>query len=234
MFGRRSAKDEAGDESPGTSVDGTTGGPATPADEAAEHGRGQTAKKGRPTPRRRDQERAKGRHTGPVAAPVTRKEARARRKTAEAGMSREERKAHRADQRRARDERREAMMNGDDRYVLARDRGEVRRHVRDWVDTHRRLINYFMPIALFVVVFQLVPNPQLVMYGQMLFLALIAVIVVDGLLIGRAVNKDVAERFPDSDDRGLGLGWYAVMRATQPRMLRTPKPRLSPADRSRT
>src|SRR5690606_29304991 len=107
------------------------------------------------------QERARGMRQGPVTAPVTRKEARKRKKAARATMSKDERRAAKAEERAAREERRQLMMEGDDRYVLSRDRGEVRRFARDWVDTHRRLINWFMPLALFVIVFQLIPNPAL-------------------------------------------------------------------------
>lgn len=188
------------------------------------------AGKGKPTPKRRDQERARGLHTGPVTAPVTRKEAKQRRRAAEAGMSKEDRRAARAQQRDAREERRQLMMDGDDRYVLSRDRGEVRRFARDWVDTHRRLINFFMPLALLVIIIQLVPNRELMAISQTLFLVLITVIVIDGVLLGRTVNKAVRDRFPNTDDTGFGMGWYAVMRATQPRMLRTPRPRARPGD----
>ncbi|MCD2262398.1 DUF3043 domain-containing protein [Dietzia aurantiaca] len=188
------------------------------------------AGKGKPTPRRRDQERARGMRQGPVTAPLTRKEARDRRKAAEADMTKEERKEAKAGARAAREERRQLMMEGDDRYVLSRDRGEVRRFARDWVDTHRRLINWFMPLALFVIVFQLIPNPTLMVYSQTLFLVLIAVVVIDGILLGRTVNRVVRERYPDTEDTGFGMGWYAVMRATQPRMLRTPRPRVRPGD----
>lgn len=188
------------------------------------------AAKGKPTPKRRDQERARGMRQGPVTAPLTRKEAKERRKAAQASMTKEERKAARATERAAREERRQLMMDGDDRYVLSRDRGEVRRFARDWVDTHRRLINWFMPLALFVIVFQLIPDPTLMMYSQTLFLVLIVVVIVDGIFLGRTVNRAVRDRFPDTEDTGFGMGWYAVMRATQPRMLRTPKPRVRPGD----
>ena len=188
------------------------------------------AGKGKPTPKRRDQERARGMRQGPVTAPLTRKEAKERRKAAEATMTKEERKEAKAAERAAREERRQLMMDGDDRYVLSRDRGEVRRFVRDYIDTHRRLINWFMPLALFVIIFQLIPNPTLMMYSQTLFLVLIAVVIIDGILLGRKVNSVVRDRFPDTEDTGFGLGWYAVMRATQPRMLRTPRPRVRPGD----
>lgn len=188
------------------------------------------AGKGKPTPKRRDQERARGMRQGPVTAPLTRKEAKERRKAAEATMTKQERKEAKAAERAAREERRQLMMDGDDRYVLSRDRGDVRRFVRDYIDTHRRLINWFMPLALFVIIFQLIPNPTLMMYSQTLFLVLIAVVIIDGVLLGRKVNSVVRDRFPDTEDTGFGLGWYAVMRATQPRMLRTPRPRVRPGD----
>ena len=186
--------------------------------------------KGKPTPKRRDQERARGVRSGPVTAPLTRKEAKERRKAAQATMTKDERRAAKADERAAREERRQLMMAGDDRYVLARDRGEVRRFARDWVDTHRRIINWFMPLALFVIIFQLIPDPALLAYSQTLFLLLIVVVIVDGIFLGRAVNRAVRDRFPGTDDTGFGMGWYAVMRGTQPRMLRTPKPRVRPGD----
>ena len=222
-----SSKDDPGKGSAGTDT-GPESSPGTDPGPAGDARR--PAGKGKPTPKRRDQERARGLRTGPVTAPVTRKEAKERRKAAEASMTKDERKAARAEQRTAREERRQLMMAGDDRYVLSRDRGEVRRFARDWVDTHRRLINFFMPLALFVIIFQLIPNPELMFYSQSLFLILIVVVVVDGILLGRKVNRVVRDRFPDTEDTGFGMGWYAVMRATQPRMLRTPRPRVRPGD----
>lgn len=223
----RSSKDQPDKGSAGPD-DGPVAAPAA-ADELP-GGVNRPAGKGKPTPKRRDQERARGLRTGPVTAPVTRKEAKERKKAAQAHMTKDERKAAKAVQRDAREERRQLMMQGDDRYVLSRDRGEVRRFARDWIDTHRRLINFFMPLALFVIIFQLIPDPTLMAYSQTLFLVLIAVVIVDGILLGRTVNNAVRERFPDTDDTGFGMGWYAVMRATQPRMLRTPRPRVRPGD----
>ncbi|MBB1024625.1 MULTISPECIES: DUF3043 domain-containing protein [unclassified Dietzia] len=224
--GKGSTGSDSGPESsPGAAAAGAGADSAAPAGDAR-----RPAGKGKPTPRRRDQERARGLRTGPVTAPVTRKEAKERRKAARANMSKDERRASKAEERAAREERRQLMMAGDDRYVLSRDRGEVRRFARDWVDTHRRLINFFMPLALFVIIFQLIPNPALMFYSQNLFLILIVVVVVDGILLGRKVNSVVRERFPGTEDTGFGMGWYAVMRATQPRMLRTPRPRVRPGD----
>jgi len=225
-FGSRDDKpDDDPAEGPRSEPTPTRDQGATPAEDPR-----RPAGKGRPTPKRRDQERARGLRQGPVTAPLTRKEARERRRAAEATMTKEERKEARLKAREAREERRQLMMEGDDRYVLARDRGEVRRFARDWVDTHRRLINFFMPLALFVIIFQLIPDPALQELSQLLFLVLIVVIVIDGIFVGRSLNRAVRQRFPDTDDTGFRMGWYGVMRATQPRMLRTPRPRLRPGD----
>ena len=45
-------------------------------------------------------------------------------------------------------ERRERMMAGDDAYLLPRDKGPVRRYVRDIVDSRRNVLGLFMPAAL--------------------------------------------------------------------------------------
>jgi len=59
-------------------------------------------------------------------------------------------------------------------------------------------------------------------------LAIIAIIVVDGFFLRRAVVKVVNERLPNESTRGLAF--YAIMRALQLRRFRTPAPRLKPGD----
>jgi hypothetical protein len=188
-----------------------------------------TPGKGRPTPKRRE---AQARRRGPVApAPMTAKEARAR-KRAERG-TREQRKQASADRRAAAAERRERMAAGDERYLLPKDKGPVRAYVRDLVDSRRSLVGMFMPLAVVLLI---------VLYGGMvfgksaqLFVTLVMVIMMifmagDGLLLGRMVNKRARERFPKHTERPLSLGWYAFVRASQLRRLRLPKPRVSLGD----
>jgi hypothetical protein len=61
-------------------------------------------------------------------------------------------------------------------------------------------------------------------YLQLLLLAVIAVIAVDGFLLRRTVMKLAVERYPGESTRGVGL--YAIMRALQVRRFRSPAPRL--------
>ena len=82
-------------------------------------------------------------------APLTAAEARKRRK--ELGgpkLSKEERKAEKVERRADMADRREQMMAGEDAYLLPRDKGPVRRFVRDVVDSRRNLLGLFMPAAL--------------------------------------------------------------------------------------
>lgn len=178
--------------------------------------KGYTPGKGRPTPKRRD---AEARRRGPVApAPRTQREASQRAK-----LSKEDRRSAAA-------ERRERMAAGDDRYLLPRDKGPVRAHVRDIVDARRNLLGLFMPMAIVIFVALLIPQQKVQLDITLLCTLLLIVMAVEGVVIGRLVVKRVRQKFPDAHDGGLGLGWYAFVRATQLRKLRIPKPRVKPGD----
>lgn len=180
-----------------------------------------TAPKGRPTPKRSDRRR------GPVApAPMTAAEARARRKTmAGPKLSREERKEHSAVRRAAMSDRRERMLAGDEAYMLPRDQGPVRRFVRDVVDGRRNLLGLFTPsaVALLVVMFGI---PQLQLYMSPAMMVLMVLMVIDGLILGRKVNRMVDEKFPDNVESRWKLGLYAASRASQLRRMRAPRPQV--------
>lgn len=181
--------------------------------------------KGRPTPKRRDAEAKK---RGPVApAPLTAKEARARRKATRG--SKADRKIEAAERRASSADRRARMLAGEDKYLLPRDKGPVRAYVRDFIDARRNLLGLFMPMALILIMVTfalpgLSTIVTLAMFVMMLFM------VGEGVWLGRMINNRVAERFPDSTDGGFKLGWYAFVRATQIRKLRAPKPRVGPGD----
>lgn len=189
--------------------------PSTPADIG----------KGRPTRKRRD---AEGRRRGPVApAPMTAKEARARKKATKG--NKEERKIASAERRASAQERRARMLAGDDAYLLPRDKGPVRAYVRDIIDARRNLVGLFMPLAL-VMIMAMFVSPELQAIITLAMLVMMIFMVGEGVYIGRLVNNRVRARFPDTPDGGLKLGWYAFVRASQIRKLRAPKPRVGPGD----
>jgi Protein of unknown function (DUF3043) len=181
-----------------------------------------TAPKGRPTPKRSQATRKRG----PVApAPMTSAEARRRRKEMRQKLSREERKTEKVQRRAAMAERREKMMAGEDAYLLPRDKGPVRRFARDVVDSRRNVLGLFMPAALGLIFVMLaVPSVQVQRLLSPAMLVLVLVMVTDGFIVGRKVNRLVDQKFPDNTESGWKLGFYAASRASQLRRMRAPRP----------
>ena len=201
---------------------------ATADSEADAKAAGTTAPKGRPTPKRES-----SRRRGPIApAPMTTAEARRRRKELRGPkLSREERREEKVARRAAMSNRRERMMAGDDDYLLPRDKGPVRRYARDIVDSRRiSVLGLFMPAAL-ALIFIMLAVPQVQFYVSPAMLILMAIMIVDGLFLGRKVNRLVDEKFPDHTESGWKLGFYAASRASQLRRMRAPRPQVNRGDK---
>lgn len=176
-----------------------------------------TPGKGRPTPKRRE---AQTRRRGPAPAPPRNQREAMKRARGE-----------KDERRKAAAERRERMAAGDDRYVLPRDKGPVRAFVRDLVDSRRHVIGLFMPLAVVVFAVMIAPLPAVQYYAAPVTMMILVAMVIEGVFLGRLVVKRVRAKFPDSTERGLSLGWYAFVRASQIRRLRLPKPRTSPGEK---
>ncbi len=182
-----------------------------------------TPGKGRPTPKRRE---AEGRRRGPVAPPPkTTREALRR-----ARGSKEDRSELAAKRKAQRLEQRKRMNEGDDKYLMPRDRGPVKAYLRDLVDARRNLLGLFMPLAVVVFASLLVPSLEVQQYATLFCLLMLILMVAEGVLNGRRLTKLVRAKFPKDTTRGLSLGWYGFVRATQLRKLRVPKPRVKPGD----
>jgi hypothetical protein len=188
-----------------------------------------TAPKGKPTPKRSEASRKRG----PVApAPMTTAEARRRRK--EIGgpkLSRDERKAERLTRRADMSDRREKMMAGEDAYLLPRDKGPVRRLVRDIVDSRRNVLGLFMPSALGLIFVMLALPPQLQQGVSFAMPVLLLIMAIDGFIVGRKANRLVDEKFPNNTESGWKLGLYATSRASQLRRMRAPRPQVNRGDK---
>ncbi|MFY9332118.1 MAG: DUF3043 domain-containing protein [Candidatus Nanopelagicales bacterium] len=177
-----------------------------PIDEAEGQQRG-APPKGRPTPTRREAEQARKQalrgSTDPRAA---RRENRAREKEAKA--------ANRA-----------ALMAGDQKRLPARDQGPVRAYVRDFVDSRFTIAEFFIFIALGVLLLGFVPNQLVQSLISLGWFLLVAIIVVDSVLIMWRLNRQIKARFPEKSER-KGAIFYAIMRTLQLRRLRLPPPRV--------
>lgn len=220
LLGRKN--DDAGDPGDDSSSAAEDGAQSAP-QQRPRSGRQTTAPKGRPTPKRNEAARARR----PVApAPMTTAEARKRRKEMRGPkLSREEKKAMRAERRIEMSERRDRMMSGEEAYLLPRDKGPVRRYVRDVVDSRRNLLGLFMPSALFLIFVMLaVPSVEVQQLLSPAMLVLVVIMVIDGFILGRKVNRMVDEKFRDNTETGWRLGFYAASRASQLRRMRAPRP----------
>lgn len=175
--------------------------------------KGQSAGKGRPTPKRKDANKRRA----PEPPPKDAKEARQRRRAKMA--------AERA-------ERFEGAKRGEDQYLMARDKGPVRRLVRDIIDSRRNVGPLFFGGVLVVVIFSSGGFPPQVRTAAMaLWFLLVALMIADSVIIGIKVKKIVFERFPDTKEKTRSLVFYAVLRSVSFRKLRNPAPQVKPGDK---
>ena len=160
--------------------------------------------KGRPTPKRREAEQLRKQR---MAAPKTRKDA--------AAQQREQRRAERMKMQMA-------MSSGDEAGLPARDKGPVRRFCRDYVDSRRNFVSYLLPcLVLILLVGVFPPAAGLVV---LLWLATIIFTVLDSGYLMWKLGQELASRFPNENTSGARL--YALLRASQIRRLRLPKPQV--------
>lgn len=177
--------------------------PARASADLTEQTRDPQAPKGRPTPKRRESENQRRSLAKP---PANRREA--------AKRSRERRRADLARQR-------EAMATGDERYLPARDRGAVRRFTRDFVDARWHVAEFFLPIAVVILVMSMLPSMQAKNISLLLWMGVILMIIFDSVLTSRRLKKALRVRLPDENHRGAT--GYALMRTLQMRRMRLPK-----------
>jgi hypothetical protein len=161
--------------------------------------------KGRPTPKRSQSQKQRKQAVRP---PANSKEARALART----RLREERLA-----------RSEGLKRGDERSLPARDRGPVRRFVRDYVDARLNVAEYFMLVIPVVLVVGLI-RPIALLGTYLLFLTVVLGIA-DSIRLRLSLSKALAAKFPGTDTKGSTS--YAVLRSLQFRPLRLPKPQVS-------
>lgn len=165
--------------------------------------------KGRPTPKR-------PRQSPPPPPPRTRKEAYARTRA----MQRDQRGRSRA-----------GLAAGDDAYAMPRDRGPVRRLVRDIVDARRNIGSWFLVVGLLIIAGNGSRVPAVQLAATMLWLLLLLGLAADWTLLGRRIARLVRERYPDDATRMRSHVFYGIMRSTQFRRLRMPRPQVRIGER---
>jgi len=207
VFRRRSAgaTDGTAQDSPGAES------PDGPADVKQPRSPAEAAK-GRPTPKRSEAERKRRQPiTGarPAAGPRTPED--------------------KAKARTDRTRRYEAMRQGESWALNPRDRGPARALARDYIDSKRRISEYYMYILVVLLAAVFLKSKAEQNFISPLVLVLVLIIVIDAQLIRRGLHRLVAERLPGESTRGLTM--YAVMRALQIRRFRMPTPRVKPGEK---
>ncbi len=162
--------------------------------------------KGHPTPTRKEAEAA----------------ARARAKTPRT------RKEQAAAQRRQRSESsqkvRHAMKTGDERFLPPRDKGPVKRFIRDFVDARFSFIDLLLPVLLITMVMSYAGSVRMAGYANSVLLGALALVLVEMVMLRFRLRRELARRFPNEPTKGTT--YYAIMRALQMKFLRLPKPRV--------
>ncbi|MGW2908863.1 DUF3043 domain-containing protein [Streptomyces asoensis] len=164
------------------------------------------AKKGRPTPKRSEAQTQ-------------------RRSVAHTTTSRKDAAKRQRNERRAQlDRQRQALAGGDERYLPVRDKGPVRKFAREFIDSRFNVAEFFLPMAVVILVLSMVRVGSLQTIALLLWLIVIVLIVLDSFVTAFRLRKRLTERFPDQNRRGAVA--YALMRSLQMRRLRLPKPQV--------
>jgi hypothetical protein len=159
--------------------------------------------KGRPTPSRKEAEAAaKAR----AKTPRTRKEAAAQQRLQRSQSS---------------SKMREAMKTGDERYLPARDRGPVKRFLRDYVDSRFSFVELMIPVLLVTTVMAWSGSSTVASYGNAILFGMLLLIITDMVRLRFKLKRELAARFPDEPTKGTT--YYAVMRSLQMKFMRMPK-----------
>ena len=162
--------------------------------------------KGRPTPSRKEAE---------AAAKARAKVPRTRKEIAQ---------AQRANKGESSAVVRAGMRNGEEKYLLARDKGPVRRFIRDFVDARFSIIELIIPLLIITMVMGYSGIDSLARFGSALLFGSVLLVIADMLLLRFRMRRQLAARFPDEPMKGTT--YYAVTRAMQMKFMRLPKPKV--------
>jgi hypothetical protein len=159
--------------------------------------------KGRPTPTRKEAEAAA---RAKAKVPRTRKEIAAAQRAAKAESSQRVRAG---------------MKAGEERYLLPRDKGPVRRFIRDFVDSRFSFIELMIPLLILTMVLGYSGSERFAAIGQSILFGTILLVIVDILVLRFRLRRQLAARFPDAPTKGTS--YYAITRALQMKFMRMPK-----------
>lgn len=142
----------------------------------------------------------------------------------------EQAKRERASREEMRLKQREALKTGDEKYLPQRERGPVRKFCRDYVDRRWNFAEFLLPFLALVLIVSVVGNGA--QWGAaatfLLYPVIIFGTVIDEFILVRGLKKQLKQRFSADETRGSVA--YSVLRSTQLRRFRLPKPQVKRGD----
>ena len=160
--------------------------------------------KNRPTPKRKDQEAA-------------------RRQPLVVADRKQAKKLDRAKRNEQMYKTRQAMLTGDESGLPARDKGPVRRYIRDYIDARWNLAEFMLPVMLIVLALSFLRTNEILFFVTILTYAILLTAIVDTVLMWRGLRKRLIAKFGEEAAKAKGNGMYAAMRAFQLRRSRMPR-----------
>jgi hypothetical protein len=115
---------------------------------------------------------------------------------------------------------RQGLKAGDERYLPARDKGPVRRFVRDYVDARLSIAELLLPLLVVILVSQSFAKNL----SNGLWSATILLVALDSAFLVFRIRRELGRRFPGQSTKG-SVG-YALLRSIQLRWIRLPKPQV--------
>jgi len=164
--------------------------------------------KGRATPSRKE---AEAMRKAQMKVPMTR---------------REQSKRDRAARESVRVKQNEALRGGgSDKYLPARDRGPVRHFCRDFVDRRWNVAEFMLPALVVILLLTFIRTSWSEAIIYPLWAVMIVATVIDEILLVRGLRRAIRRRFSPSEVKGTTA--YSVLRSTQMRRFRLPKPQIA-------
>jgi hypothetical protein len=162
--------------------------------------------KGRPTPSRKEAEAAaRERAKGTMDKKAAQKQMRERRAESNSKV-------------------RQGMRTGEERYLPARDKGPVRRFIRNYVDARVSVAEFLLPLLLVIMAMQYSGVGDLVSFSVVLWEVTLFLVAIDTVWLMFRLKRALRAKFPDESLKGTTF--YTLLRALQLRWLRMPKPQV--------
>lgn len=121
----------------------------------------------------------------------------------------------------ARNKQRDALMgSGATADLPRRDRGPARAMARDAVDRRRTVAEFMLPILVIILILSFFPPMSATVFS--LWTVTILATVLDEAWLIFSLRRELAKRFSKAERKGAVL--YAILRSTQIRRMRLPKP----------